>query len=116
MTINLNTDQLIEVLPSGSGFDCKWELEKICKNGKAIFSTDFHNMSEHGYYDGYTHIRITLNTSDLDQFRLTCNGKARYTQWNDRDYYYSTIQYALQEFINKNGYDEKTVFNFTEGD
>ena len=84
------------VLPSGSGFDCKWCFVKRQKNGSMVFETHFHNMNENGYYDGFTKVRLTI-PKILTDFRLTLSeGKARYMDWSTRDYFADTIYECLR--------------------
>ena len=89
-------DQIIEKLPSGSGFDAKWELNQIYKNGKYEFISYYHNMNEHGYYDGWTSLRLVLHPEKLSDFRLYLSGKKRYTNYSSREHYESTILYSLE--------------------
>jgi hypothetical protein len=84
-----------EVLPQGSGFDCKWEWIKDQKNGSRVFETFYHNMNEHGYYDGYTKLRLTV-PHILEDFRLTLVGKTKYTDYKTREYMVETIYNHLQ--------------------
>jgi len=83
------------VLPSGSGFNCKWEWFKTQKNGSEVFESFFHNMNENGYYDGYTKLRLTI-PAKLSNFRLTLAGKARYTEYHTREYMNDTIWQCLE--------------------
>ena len=69
--------------PSGSGLDAGTHLfVDTCRANKLVFTTDFHHMNEHGYYDGWTqHKVIVLPTFDGLDVRVS--GKNR----NDiRDY------------------------------
>ena len=84
-----------DVLPSGSGFDCNWEWVKTQKNGAEVFETFYHNMNEHGYYDGFTKLRLIV-PAILGDFRLTLSGKAKYTDYNMRDYMNETIWHCLE--------------------
>ena len=87
-------------LPSGSGFDCNWEFIKECKNGTVIFETYYHNMSEHGYYDGYTKVRFEM-PKKINDFRVRLSqGKAKYMEHHIREYMWETISIGLPIGIN----------------
>ncbi len=45
-------------LPSGSGFDCEWELTEYSGYTKCVSA--FHVMNEHGYYDGYVDFSVIV--------------------------------------------------------
>ena len=85
-------EAIIEKLPSGSGFDASWEHLKTQGNGFHVFLGHYHNLTEHGYYDGWTRLRLTVDPKDLGGFRLSLSGKARY---GNREYFEDTIYYSL---------------------
>jgi hypothetical protein len=92
----MTTDEFCNnVLPSGSGFNCKWDHIKTQKNGSQVFETYYHNMNEHGYYDGFTKVRLTLPANTVD-FRITLQGPTIYTDYNTREYMCDTIWQALE--------------------
>ncbi len=103
----ITIDQLLESLPYGSGFDAKWNHDHTFKNGKLLITSGYHNMNEHGYYDGWTNLRLTINLDDLLGFRLQLSGKKRYTQRHDRDYLEETIHYTLSQLLDLD--DQKIV-------
>lgn len=49
----------------GSGFDFKWEQES-----EYVYTTSWHFMTEHGYYDGYIDLKFTLDPEDELDFKL----------------------------------------------
>lgn len=60
-------EQIKNVLPSGSGFDCDWHVEE--KEDKIFCSTDYHKMNDVGFYVGYVHIDLVIpkeNPTDFD--------------------------------------------------
>jgi len=87
-------NRILEILPSGSGFNCSWQHIKTQQNSVEVFETDFHNMNNNGYYDGYTTIKVYIEPFNHDNFRLTCSGKQRYTSLN-RDYWEDIIYHCL---------------------
>ena len=89
-------DKILNVLPQGSGFDCKWEHLRTQKNGTEVFETFFHNMNEDGFYDGFTRIRLYIDTAG--DFRIGMAGKARYRDYWGRYYYMDTINDAFSEY------------------
>lgn len=54
-------EKLSDYLPSGSGFDCGTELDlaKSLSN-KLVFQTEFHHMTNVGFYDGWSSATITV--------------------------------------------------------
>src|ERR1700733_9988314 len=55
---------LVELLPSGSGFDNGTKLDTIASNAeKLVFTTAFHHMNENGYYDGWTEHTVYVTPS-----------------------------------------------------
>ena len=51
--------QLESYLPSGSGIDNGTTVIE-CTPTKVVLECGFHHMDEHGYYNGWTHHRITV--------------------------------------------------------
>ena len=98
-------DRLREILPHGSGIDCKWGFE-VLTNGKIKASNSFHCVNENGYYDGYADFTLTFDvTKSLRAFRLVFNG--RVAQYKNR-------QYMLRDYLEDSIYDalpaDKSVF------
>jgi hypothetical protein len=51
-------------LPSGSGIDAGSHLLiEECKSNKLVFSADFHHMTEHGFYDGWSYHQVIVTPS-----------------------------------------------------
>lgn len=69
-------DQLMKLLPSGSGVDNGTQLDGT-RRGSLVLSCEFHHMSEHGYYDGWTHHRIIVEPSLALGAVVTVTGKDR---------------------------------------
>ena len=69
-------DLLLEVLPSGSGFDAgtKLMMDK-CTSEKLVFFTSFHHMSEHGYYTKWTDHNIIVTPCLAFGFNLKVTGR-----------------------------------------
>jgi len=51
--------RLESMLPRGSGIDNGTTVVE-CTPTRVILECGFHHMNEHGYYDGWTHHRITI--------------------------------------------------------
>lgn len=92
----MNIDQFItDHLPSGSGFNFKWEFIEECKNGTVIFETYYHNMNADGYYEGFTKVRLEIPRI-VHNFRVKLSGgKQRYMDCDTRDYMWETIDNLL---------------------
>lgn len=98
-------NQLRELLPHGSGIDCKWDFD-VLQNGKINASNSFHCMNENGYYDGHADFTLTFDvTKSLRAFRLVFNGHL--AQYKNR-------QYMLRNYLEDTIYDalpaDKSVF------
>jgi len=59
--------ELLDLLPSGSGFDCDWyhgayrlveKADDKIRKGISWIKTDFHCMNEAGYYCGYLPFKV----------------------------------------------------------
>lgn len=82
-------------MPSGSGFDSgtKIDLDRSTKD-KLVFTTSYHHMSEHGYYDGWTEHSVIVTPSLAFGFIMRITGRNR----NDiKDYMYESFYTALNE-------------------
>lgn len=92
-------EELLALLPQGSGFNCKWDYKEL-KNGSVVFFTDYHNMDQQGGYDGYTSIRMKVEEKELFEkvpdFKTFLNGKKCYRDQSTREYYEDIIDYALR--------------------
>lgn len=69
---------VLKIAPSGSGFDNGTKFDRDRSNDrKLLFTTSFHHMNEHGYYDGWTDHTITV-TADLGfGYRIKVSGSNR---------------------------------------
>jgi len=87
-------DQLVNMLPSGSGIDSGTKLVSASAS-KIVLECSFHHMSEHGYYDGWTEHRITVRPT-FDSLDIHISGRNR----NDiKEYLYEVYALALSEKI-----------------
>ena len=112
----ISEERLLEILPSGSGIDCDWNII-IHDNGNVTAKNEFHAMNEAGFYDGYMpftvkifrHTKDVLNElkgpsvgktqvisriGDVD-FKLFCNENARASFYGLKEYLNDTINYHL---------------------
>lgn len=82
--------QLVDLLPSGSGIDSGTKLESADAS-KIVLSAGFHHMNDGGYYDGWTHHKITIRPR-FDGIDVTISGRNR----NDiKEYLHQTYHHAL---------------------
>lgn len=90
-------DAFEKMLPSGSGIDSGSKiLEASSKRIK--IQADFHHMSEHGYYDGWTEHTITITPSLANGFELKISGRNK----NDiKEYLGETFDYILRHEVAK---------------
>ena len=87
-------DQLVNMLPSGSGIDCGTKLVSASAT-KIVLECSFHHMDEHGYYDGWTEHRITVRPT-FDSIDISVSGRNR----NDiKEYLHEVYALALSELI-----------------
>ena len=89
---------LLDVLPHGSGIDCKWGIELDLHSGKIVCKNSFHNMNDNGSYSGYTDFQVIINANHRDIFgRLDWTLKGRFAKrFGLKDYLEDTIGYALE--------------------
>lgn len=67
-----------EFMPRGSGFDSGTKLDWSASHPeKLVFSTAFHHMDEHGYYDGWTEHTVTVTPSLSGTPRIRVSGRNR---------------------------------------
>ena len=80
-------------LPHGSGFDSgtKFDFERSTPD-RLIFGADFHHMSEHGYYDGWSVHQVIVTPSLAFGFNIRITGKDR---WQIKDYIADTFNHCL---------------------
>src|SRR5262245_54181916 len=62
-------------LPSGSGINHGTRLDDRSTPDRIILLCDFHHMSEHGYYDGWTSHQIVITPSLVHDFTLRITGR-----------------------------------------
>jgi len=64
--------------PSGSGFDSGTTIDlDASTENKLVFTTEYHHMSDAGFYDGWTSHRITVRPSFAFGYRLSISGQNR---------------------------------------
>ena len=87
-------EQLVNMLPSGSGIDRGTKLVSASAT-KIVLECSFHHMDEHGYYDGWTEHRITVRPT-FDSLDIHISGRNR----NDiKEYLHEIYALALAENI-----------------
>ena len=89
-------EELVSLLPSGSGIDNGTKLDiDSCKPGKLVFTLGYHHMNDVGMYDGWTEHVLTV-TPSFDGIELRFSGRNR----NDiKDYLHDTYYFALTQEI-----------------
>jgi hypothetical protein len=88
---------IIKSLPHGSGIDgtTKIDLEKSTSEKIVIYS-EFHNMNEVGYYDGWINFTLTIKPSL--QFDTDLNITGNFGRNQDlKDYLYEVFDSDLRE-------------------
>lgn len=71
-------ESIMDSAPSGSGIDSGTQIELDRCNGRAlVFSTAYHHMTEHGFYDGWTDHKVTARASFVYGVELTISGRDR---------------------------------------
>jgi hypothetical protein len=87
--------QLIELLPSGSGFDTGTQLDEdrnFNPRAKVVFNTAFHHMNDGGMYNEWTEHTITVKPCLLFGYSLTISGRDK----NDiKDYINDMFHFTL---------------------
>ena len=97
-------DIIDEYLPYGSGIDCSYGIDfDNSKKDKLIILPSFHVMDEHGGYDHWSDIKITITPSLSSNYNI----KMRFIPFKDKmlleDYLTDTFIDALdKEYIRKN--------------
>lgn len=119
----ITESELLEMLPHGSGIDCKWRFEPI--GGGVDCHNSFHLMDENGYYNGFADftVRIFHHKKDvLNPLRGPCAGQTqvvhrkgdvdfklitRGSKWKRNcafgvdDYLHDTISFSLERILTK---------------
>lgn len=88
--------ELLERMPSGSGFDNGTTLDESSSFEKLIFNTSFHHMDDNGSYDGWTEHRITVTGSMLYGFTTKVSGPDKR---QIKDYIGECFESALNEEV-----------------
>ena len=85
-------NKLVELLPSGSGFDNGTKIDLDASHAeKLVLETSFHHMDDMGGYDGWTEHTVTV-TPGFRGINLRISGPNR----NDiKEYMHETFDYAL---------------------
>lgn len=83
--------------PSGSGFDGDSNVDlEASTPEKFVIRTEYHHMDEHGGYDGWSALTVTVKPSLAFGFNVKLTGiKRKYA--HDRDYF----EEVLAEFLDK---------------
>lgn len=81
--------------PHGGGFDGQtWiDLDKS-KTEKLVFFTEYHHLTENGYYDGWSTLKIVVKPSLRYGFDFKLTGIKRKYRF-DRDYFEDVINELL---------------------
>lgn len=81
-----------ECFPSGLGFDAGTILiHDESSPEKLVFSTAFHHMSEHGYYEGWSHHRVIVTPSLVHGINIKVTGRNK----NDIKDYIAEVFYNI---------------------
>jgi hypothetical protein len=85
-----------DYLPSGAGIDGGVEIDLTASNGaRLVFTFSYHHMNDAGYYDGWTHHRLTV-TPAFTGINMRISGPNR----NEvKDYLADTFDIALQQEV-----------------
>lgn len=86
-----------QCLPSGSGFDDGTKIDwKESTPDRLSLIADFHHMSEHGQYDGWTCHRVIVSASLLFEIDIRVTGRDR----NEiKEYIAECFHHALRENV-----------------
>lgn len=100
-------NQLIDLLPHGSGIDSDWKYEIGRKEIKLFNSYLF--MDEFGGYDGWTEFTVSVRADLLFGIVLNINGK--FGKYQDvKDYLYEIMEYSLNSEIEFNKTKDRYQF------
>ena len=115
-------DQLIDLLPHGSGVDGKTELvlEK-CKPydkpvNRIVIASSYHYMNDMGYYDGWYDFELII-TPDFHGVDVKIKGAfGRNSDIKDYlfDYFYYAITAEIQTTVMGQGTDSEMYIRFAE--
>jgi hypothetical protein len=108
-----HTDNLITLqnfLPSGSGIDSGCKIDMPNSGDKAIrITSSFHNMDEHGMYDGWIDFRVVVTPSLSNDFNIDIYGQFGKHQ-DLKEYLADTFRWYLCKVINHKYEDGETKF------
>jgi hypothetical protein len=98
--MNINEETVLEMLPHGSGIDCKWEVEEfkpsiLCKNS-------YHVMDENGYYDGYIDFSVRIPKHEPLDFEVhfaTSSGRTHAKDLGLVEYLEDTIFWSIKNWM-----------------
>jgi hypothetical protein len=116
----ISKDDLIKLLPHGSGIDCSWEIT-LHRDGNVTAKNYYHAMNENGMYDGYmpftvkifrvkeTRVnklkgpcagkyQIVAMKGDID-VKITCNESRKASFYGLKEYLEQTISFSLESII-----------------
>lgn len=110
--IRLDAIEKIEALekrlPSGSGFDAGSHIDMVKSRSSCIvITTEYHHLSEYGYYCGWSSHAITVSPSMVFGFVIDCKSDYIGVDKEERrdikaffeDYILDCFQFALSEVI-----------------
>lgn len=120
MNTIIDKENLLNLLPHGSGIDFNWEIIRH-KNGNITAKNYFHAMNEYGYYDGIMPFKVLIYRSKKDrlnpltgpcagkiqvlerkgdiQFKIVYNKKRKRSFYELGEYLYDTIRYSLETIL-----------------
>lgn len=91
-------EQLIEILPHGSGIDGTTELSfDESKEDKIVITSSFHHMNDVGMYDGWTDFKLVIRPSLIHGFTLKVIGSFPRKYSDTRDYLAEIFSHALDQ-------------------
>ncbi len=89
-------EELVDMLPSGSGIDNGTKLDADASGPhKLVFTLGYHHMNDAGMYDGWTEHKLTV-TPSFDGIDLHISGRDRN---GIKEYLYETYHYALTQEV-----------------
>ena len=96
----ITEEKLLEVLPHGSGIDCKWEIEENSKSFLA--KNSYHLMDENGFYCGYIDFSLRIPKDNPYDFKLmfhtNSTGRRKVRDNMLRQYLDDTITYSFLDY------------------
>jgi len=95
-----NIEQMIDLLPHGSGIDGKTEFNfNKSRENKLIIDSSYHCMDQNGFYDGWVDFSIMITSSLIFEVDIVITGKFCKKYESVKDYLQETFQYTLTETI-----------------